>query len=251
MWIKFLILFQLIFFEGWKLQYEEYLKEKEKCDILKEKLEKIGKEVDFYKSMNEIEKAKKILKESHSISIEFTSCQKDLKIKEKKIKKLKEKAKEELEKKIEEIISSKVSSKEKYVVLIDLIKKLKSLKEESYCSIFSIKEIEIEEEIIGEKIKILDSLLFDLKKEMENTRSILEKLGKEKNLKNNLFQFMKKIEMEGGILLDTRISSESIIADLEKIEKEIENCNKTLNIYKSIIEYLEKRREDIYMRSKE
>ncbi len=254
MWIKFLILFQLIFFEDYKIQYEEYIKNKEKCYILKERLEKIGKEVDFYESKKEIEKAKKLLKESHSLSIEFTNCQKDLKIKEKKLEKLKKKAREELEKEIEKIISSKVSSKENYSSLIDLIEKLKYLKEESYCSVFSIKEIEISEEepeeIIKEKLKILESILFDIKKEMENTKTIVEKLSKEKDLSENLFQFMKKMEMEGGALLDTRISSESISFEIERIDKEIENCNKTLNIYKSIVEYLEIKREDIFKRSK-
>ena len=165
MWINFLILFQLVFFEDYKSNYEEYIKNKERCEILKEKLEKTGKEVGSLRDKNELEKAKKLLKESHYISIEYTNCQRELKIKEKKLEKLLPKAREELEEKIEEIISKKVSLSEDYDLLISLIEKLKFLKSEYTCNVLSLKEFKIEEpqEITGEKLKLMEAILFDLK----------------------------------------------------------------------------------------
>jgi len=250
MWINFLILFQLVFFEDYKSNYEEYIKNKERCEILKEKLEKTGKEVGSLRDKNELEKAKKLLKESHYISIEYTNCQRELKIKEKKLEKLLPKAREELEEKIEEIISKKVSLSEDYDLLISLIEKLKFLKSEYTCNVLSLKEFKIEEpqEITGEKLKLMEAILFDLKKEEGKTKDILEKLQKEKNLRENLFQFMKKMEMEGSAILDTRLSEENVIFELEKIDKEIENCKKTLDIYKSIIEYWEGEKNKIYQK---
>jgi hypothetical protein len=56
------------------------------------------------------------------------------------------------------------------------------------------------------------------------------------------------MEMEGSAILDTRLSEENVIFELEKIDKEIENCKKTLDIYKSIIEYWEGEKNKIYQK---
>lgn len=241
MWINFIIIFQFLFFDEYKIQYEKYLKIKENCDQIEKKLENYGKEIEFYTERKEKEKAKKILKESHQLSLEYNECRKNQKNLEKKLQKLKIKAREEVENEIEEILFLRVSSRENFKKLSENLEKLKFLGEEEVCPVPSFKGIEIDKneppEVISEKLKILNSLLFDIKKEKEKIEKTVRDLEKEKTLRENLWNFIKKMESEGGGLLDTRISEGDLAKDIDRIEKELESCQNALKIYQSLLDY--------------
>lgn len=243
MLVNFLILFQLIFFEDYKNLNEEYLKNKERCNFLQKKLEEIGKEVDYFTKKKDFLKVKKLLKENHTISVEYTNCKKLQKLQEKKLENFLPMAREEIENEIEKTLSLKISSKEKVEILFGLIEKLKLLGTENLCPIFSFKGIEIDEKDMGEalieKLNILKSILDDVKEFKERANNKILQLKKEKVLRENLWNFLKKIETEGGVLLDTRISSSDISSEFKRIEEEIESCENAVNVYKSIIHYWE------------
>lgn len=243
MWINLIIIFQLLFFDEYKTEYEKYLKIKENCDQIEKKLENYGREIEFYTERKEKERAKKILKESHQLSLEYNQCRKNQKNLEKKLKKLKTKAREEVEKAIEEILSSGLSSRENFKKLSGNLEKLKFLEEEGVCPVPSFKGMEIDknepQEVISENLKILNSLLYDIKKEKEKIEKTVKDLEREKALRENLWDFLKKMEAEGGGLLDTRISEGDLAKDIDKIEKELESCQNALKIYQSLLGYWE------------
>lgn len=242
MLINFLILFQLIIFEDYKNLYEELLKNKERCDLIEKKLENIGKDIDLYTKNKEILKAKKLLRESHNLSAEYTNCRKEQKIKEKKLKKLLPEAKIEIENEIEKVLALKTNSREKVENLSILIDKLKLLEEANVCPILSFKKIEIKgdepPEVLRKKEDLINSILSDIKREEENSGKKLEELKKEKALRENIQQFLRSMEIEGGgALLDVRISSENMNSDLNKLNEEIENCEKAIEVYRLFQEY--------------
>lgn len=241
MWINFILIFQLFYFEEYKIHYEQFIKIKENCNQMEKKLEIYGKEIDYYTEKKEMEKVKKILKESHNLSLEYNECRKKQKIMEKKLEKLKTRAREELENEIEKNLSLKISIKEKYQNILALVEKLKFLGEEDICPLLSFKGIEIDknepDEIILEKLKILNSILYDIKNEKEKTEKIIKELEKERVLRENLWNFIKKMESEGGGLLDTRLSEGDISKEIEKIEENLEKCQNALKIYDSFIVY--------------
>lgn len=243
MLINLILLFQLIIFEDYKNLYEEFLKNKERCDLLEKNLEEIGKELDYYNEKKDFLKAKKLLKESHKILSEFTNCKKIQKLQEKKLENLLVEAKEEIEEEIEKILSLKSFSKKQAESLFYLIDKLSFLKADTSCPIISLKKIEISKEepkeVIIEKLNVLKSILIDIKSEKEKTNQKLEELKKEKKLRENLYNFLKKMEIEGGILLDTRISSEDAIIEIKKINEKIESCQNASDLYKKVVNYWE------------